>query len=83
MAKKEAAFDIDDAKSVTENIERLKQKLGEIDGQLGPILAKFLSDLTDEPNGDKSAMLDALRSALDVPIEKAVKEQKSDAEKPK
>jgi hypothetical protein len=64
-------YDISDAKSVLENVESYKEKLKEIDPELGLLLADFLPLLMKEPNGDKAAMLTTLRAALDVEVKPA------------
>ncbi|QAY95259.1 hypothetical protein CWB41_05525 [Methylovirgula ligni] len=51
-----------------ENVEAYKEKLKEIDPELGPLLAGLLPSLMKEPNGDKSAMLTKLRAVLDVEV---------------
>jgi hypothetical protein len=63
------SYDISDDKSISENVEIYKEKLKEIDPELGPLLADFLPSLMKEPNGDKSAMLATLRAALDIDVE--------------
>jgi hypothetical protein len=73
LAKPVISYDIADDKSVLENLEAYKEKLKEIDPDLGPLLADLLPSLMKEPNGDKSTMLPRLRAALDV-------EAKSDSE---
>lgn len=60
-----------------ENVESYKEKLKEIDPELGPLLADVLPSLMRDPNGDKSAMLTKLRSALDMEI-KLDSEQKEE-----
>ena len=71
MAKNVISYDIADDKSVVENVESYKEKLKEIDPNLGPLLADLLPSLMKEPNGDKSAMLTTLRAALDVEVKPA------------
>lgn len=77
MAKPVISYDISDDKSVLENVEVYKEKLKEIDPELGPLLADVLPSLMRDPNGDKSAMLTKLRAALDVEI-KPNSEQKEE-----
>lgn len=77
MAKSIISYDISDDKSVLENVETYKEKLKEIDPDLGPLLADVLPSLMRDPNGDKSAMLTKLRAALDVEI-KPNSEQKEE-----
>jgi len=71
VAKNVISYDIADDKSVVENVESYKEKLKEIDPNLGPLLADLLPSLMKEPNGDKSAMLTTLRAALDVEVKPA------------
>jgi hypothetical protein len=71
VAKSVISYDIADDKSVVENLESYKEKLKEIDPNLGPLLGDLLSSLMKEPNGDKSAMLTTLRAALDVEVKPA------------
>ena len=66
MAKRVISYDISDDKSVLENVQAYKEKLKEIDPDLGPLLGDLLPSLMKEPNGDKSTMLTKLRAALDV-----------------
>jgi hypothetical protein len=68
LAKSIISYDIADDKSVLENVEVYKEKLKEIDSDLGPLLADLLPSLMKEPNGDKGAMLARLRAALDVEV---------------
>ncbi len=77
MAKPVISYDISDDKSILENVEAYKEKLKEIDPDLGPLLADVLPSLMRDPNGDKSAMLTKLRAALDVEI-KPDSEQKEE-----
>ena len=77
MGKSIISYDISDDKSVLENVESYKEKLKEIDPELGPLLADVLPSLMRDPNGDKSAMLTKLRSALDMEI-KLDSEQKEE-----
>ena len=71
MVKPLISYDISDANSVLENIESYKEKLKEIDPELGLLLADLLPSLMKEPNGDKAAMLTTLRAALDVGVKPA------------
>ena len=77
MAKHVSSYDISDDKSILENVEAYKEKLKEIDPDLGPLLADVLPSLMRDPNGDKSALLTKLRAALDVEI-KPDSEQKEE-----
>lgn len=77
MAKPVISYDISDDKSVFENVEAYKEKLKEIDPELGALLADLLPSLMKEPNGDKSAMLTMLRAFLDVEV-KPDSEQKEE-----
>lgn len=61
-------FEIADDKTFDENMKVLGQRLAELDGDLGPVLEKHLSDLADGAV-EKSKIWDALLAA--VPEQKA------------
>ncbi|WP_439364222.1 hypothetical protein ACNJYD_30755 [Bradyrhizobium sp. DASA03005] len=60
MANTEIAFEIDDSKTVDENISALSTALKRIDDSLAEVLSGALSKLSLEMALDHDALLDAL-----------------------
>ncbi len=67
MAKPNVTYELDDNLSVADNLRQLGPELDSLHPKLGPMLASFLAELMDNPGGDKSVMLTALRTTLDPP----------------
>jgi hypothetical protein len=65
-------FDIDDAESVDQNLQRFGELLKQLDPQLGEMLALKLRDLADRDPTDLPALWDALFNRLVPPLSEEV-----------
>lgn len=63
MSKPTIAFEVDDTKTVDENISAFAAELDSVDAPMAGIIAASLSDLSHELVIDQGALLDALYAA--------------------
>ncbi|TKV80150.1 hypothetical protein FDV58_18070 [Bradyrhizobium elkanii] len=68
MANNEIAYEIDDRKTVDQNLSALSAALKQIDDPLADVLEGVLSQLSLEIAPDQDALLDALYAAT-APVE--------------
>jgi hypothetical protein len=63
MSSSQATYDIDDGKSVSENISALLEALKGIDESLAAVLEPALAEMSNGVHVDQLALLDALYAA--------------------